>query len=298
MNISDISVRSSATGERQLSFGDCSFVITSMEIERDAKNGDTVVISYDVQGELSETELPTLGGTTNLLSGVTLSKVNATTADGGITTIKLTFTTPEDDEEDEDDEDDSNLSADDPDDGSGNDSSATEGATSGKYSYKCSLDVTLSDEPLLTHPKLGNVSGAQLEYVKAFMDGARAWEKVPVLDSDGKPQTDKKGRVKTKTLGSLLSGGGKLVELAKKGVTSYKAPMATFSESYVSKSGSCDTSGVGQVGTPGGAPKFKGRNWLLVSRNSTLNEDGKTHTISSVWMLSGAGGWDEDLYGA
>lgn len=289
-----ISTALSSDGGRRVCYGNSEYVVTGMELERDEKSGTTLVLTYDVAGDFSSALLPKTGGRIDIASGVTLSKATATTAEGGVTTVKLTYTTPEKKESEGDDSD----AADEPDDGSQNDQSAQDAAASGKYGYKCSLNVTLTDEPLLTHPMFAGVGGAQLEYVKAFMDGARVWEKVPVVDDNGKPQKDKDGIPITKRLGDLLSGGGKLVDLAKKGITTYKSPAATFSESYVSKSGAVNTGGVGQVGTPGNAPKFKGRNWLLISRNSSLNDDGKTYTVSSVWMLSGAGGWDKDLYGA
>lgn len=265
-------------------------MVTSMEYERDRTNGDSYILTYEVDGEPTAGILPAIGSGTNVRSGIQLTKAVATSAEGGVTTVKLTFSEVKD-EEDSDD------AADEPEDGSQNDDTAKDAATSGKYGYKCSLDVTVTDEPLLTHPQFTHTSGAMLEYVKALMDGARVWELVPEVDASGKPKLDKDGIPVKKRLGTLLQGGGKLVELAKKGITTYKAPAATFSESYVSKSGAVDTSGVGQVGTPGGAPAFKGRDWLLISRNASLNDDGKSYTISSVWMLSGVGGWDSDLYG-
>lgn len=293
--MASVKIESPSDNARRVCFGDCGYVVTSLEIEKDEKSGSTAVVTYEVDDELHAGVLPPLGSTVSIMPGVVLSKATASSGEGGLVVVKLTFTTPESDDEEEDDKDDE--SADDSDDGSTNDTNAAEGAAGNKYGYRCSLDMTVTDEPLLCHPKFAGTTGAMLEYVKAFMDGARTWEKVPVLDSNGKPKRDKDGMIITQTLGSLLSGGGLLVELAKKGITTYKAPAATFSESYVSKTGNIDTSGVGQIGTPGGAPKFKGRDWLLISRNASLNDDGKTFTVSSVWMLSGVGGWDSDLYG-
>lgn len=289
---SQVKISTDSSGAKRVCFGNCDYVVTAMEYERDDKNGDSYVLTYEAEGSPSAGMLPAIGSGVNVMSGLHLSKAVATSAEGGVTTIKLTFSESQTEGDGGGDD-----AADEEEDGSGNDDTAKEAAETGKYGYKCSLDVTLTDEPLLTHPKFSGTSGATLEYVKALMDGARMWELVPVVDRDGKPQVDKDGLPIKKRLGSLLQGGGKLVELAQKGVTTYKSPAATFSESYVSKSGSVDTSGVGQVGKPGGAPVFKGRDWLLVSRNASLNDDGKTYTVSSVWMLSGVGGWDSDLYG-
>ena len=290
---SQVKVSTDSSGAKRVCFGTCDYVVTAMEYERDEKNGDSYILTYEADGAPSAGMLPAIGSSVNVRSGIHLTKAVATSTEGGLTTVKLTFSEPKDEDEDSG----GDGAADEPEDGSGNDDTAKDAAQSGKYGYKCSLDVTLTDEPLLTHPQFANTSGAMLEYVKALMDGARMWELVPEVDSNGKPKLDKDGLPVKKRLSTLLQGGGKLVELAQKGITTYKSPAATFSESYVSKSGAVDTSGVGQVGTPGGAPAFKGRDWLLISRNSSLNEDGKSYTVSSVWMLSGVGGWDSDLYG-
>lgn len=291
---SQVKVSTDSSGAKRVCFGTCDYVVTAMEYERDAKNGDSYILTYEADGAPSAGMFPDIGSGVNVKGGIHLTKAVATSTEGGLTTVKLTFSETKEDDKDNGGGDDA---ADEPEDGSGNDDTAKDAATSGKYGYKCSLDVTLTDEPLLTHPQFANTSGAMLEYVKALMDGARMWELVPEVDSNGKPKLDKDGLPIKKRLSTLLQGGGKLVELAKKGITTYKSPAATFSESYVSKSGAVDTSGVGQVGKPGGAPAFKGRDWLLISRNSSLNEDGKSYTVSSVWMLSGVGGWDSDLYG-
>lgn len=291
---SQVKVSTDSSGAKRVCFGTCDYVVTAMEYERDEKNGDSYILTYEADGAPSAGMLPAIGSAVNVKGGIHLTKAVATSTEGGLTTVKLTFSETKEDDKDNGGGDDA---ADEPEDGSGNDDTAKDAATSGKYGYKCSLDVTLTDEPLLTHPQFANTDGAMLEYVKALMDGARMWELVPEVDSNGKPKLDKDGLPVKKRLSTLLQGGGKLVELAKKGITTYKSPAATFSESYVSKSGAVDTSGVGQVGKPGGAPAFKGRDWLLISRNSSLNEDGKSYTVSSVWMLSGVGGWDSDLYG-
>lgn len=284
---SQVKVSSDSLGGKRICFGNGDYVVTSMEYERDEKNGDTYVLTYEVPGSPSARLLPAIGSGVNVGTGIYLSKAVATSAEGGMTTVKLTFTEPEVADE----------AADEEEDGSENDETAKDAAENGKYGYKCSLDITVTDEPLLTHPRFANTNGAMLEYVKALMDGARLWEFVPEVESNGKPKLDKDGLPVRKRLGTLLQDSNKLVNLVKKGITTYKSPAATFSESYISKNRVVDTSGVGKVGTPGGAPVFKGRNWLLISRNASLNDDGKTYTISSVWMLSGVGGWNTDLYG-
>lgn len=160
------------------------------------------------------------------------------------------------------------------------------------------FDVTVVDQPILTHPKMASISGGQLEYLKAFMDGARLWELVPEVDNSGKPKLDSDGLPVMKQLGKLLKPGSKAFDLINKGVTSYKDIMATYTVRMTSRSDKSDIDSVGTINTPPKAPKFKDRTWLQVSSNCSMNDDGKTYTIENTWLLSGLGGWDKDLYGA
>jgi hypothetical protein len=145
---------------------------------------------------------------------------------------------------------------------------------------------------------MASISGGQLEYLKAFMDGARLWELVPEVDNAGKPKLDSDGLPVMKQLGKLLNTGSKAFDLINKGVTAYKDIMATYTVHQTSRTDKSDISSVGTINDPPKAPKFPNRSWLQVSSNCSMNDDGKTYTIENTWLLSGLGGWDKDLYGA
>ena len=145
---------------------------------------------------------------------------------------------------------------------------------------------------------MASISGGQLEYLKAFMDGARLWELVPEVDNAGKPKLDSDGLPVMKQLGKLLNTGSKAFDLINKGVTAYKDIMATYTVRQTSRTDKSDISSVGTINDPPKAPKFPNRSWLQVSSNCSMNDDGKTYTIENTWLLSGLGGWDKDLYGA
>lgn len=283
---------------KTITIGNCGYTITAMSIEkcRDRATGDTVEITYEVPEDLALASIPSMDSKVDILSSVSLSKAVVTPGTAGITSVKLTYSKPPVEENEDDSGSDagggSGSSGDS--EGGGGDNGDSPTRTS---SYHTSLDITLVDQPILSHPKIAGASGSQLEYLKALLDGARMWELVPVVDNDGKPKTDKKGRVLTRPLGKLLNGG-KAVELINKGVTCYKDIMGVFTETYTTRSSKVDTSAVGTINTPSKAPKFKNRNWMLIARNSSLNDDGNSYTVSSTWMLSGLGGWDSDLYGS
>ena len=271
---------------RYVTIGNCEYTVTNLTIEknRGRDTGNTVDITYEVPEHRAMNSLPAMGSKIDVLGNVELSKAVVTPGVGGMTSVKLTYTKPlvEDDEESGDD------------DGSDSDDDEKEEKMSNFHS---SLDVTVVDEPLLTHPKMSGFSGAELEYLKALMDGARMWELVPVVDNNGKPMLDKDGQPIKRALGSLLNKNSIGVQLILKGVTTYKDITATYNTSYNTKANQIDVSKVGKIDTPPNAPPFPGKNWLLVARMVSLNDDGKTYAVESTWLLSGLGGWNTHLYG-
>ena len=97
---------------------------------------------------------------------------------------------------------------------SGEEGEGEEGSSPARtVSFTTSFDVTVVDQPILTHPKMASISGGQLEYLKAFMDGARLWELVPEVDNAGKPKLDSDGLPVMKQLGKLLNTGSKAFDL-------------------------------------------------------------------------------------
>lgn len=280
-------------------FGHTGYTITALTIElsRDRETGDTVELTYEIPEGDALRSVPEMDSGIDVLSSVALSKAVITPGVAGVASVKLTYTKPKVEEEEEDSEGGENGSEEG--EGSGEDGEGEEGSSPARtVSFTTSFDVTVVDQPILTHPKMASISGGQLEYLKAFMDGARLWELVPEVDNAGKPKLDSDGLPVMKQLGKLLNTGSKAFDLINKGVTAYKDIMATYTVRQTSRSDKSDISSVGTINDPPKAPKFPNRSWLQVSSNCSMNDDGKTYTIENTWLLSGLGGWDKDLYGA
>ena len=280
-------------------FGHTGYTITALTIElsRDRETGDTVELTYEIPEGDALRSVPEMDSGIDVLSSVALSKAVITPGVAGVASVKLTYTKPKVEEEEEDSEGGENGSEEG--EGSGEDGEGEEGSSPARtVSFTTSFDVTVVDQPILTHPKMASISGGQLEYLKAFMDGARLWELVPEVDNAGKPKLDSDGLPVMKQLGKLLNTGSKAFGLINKGVTAYKDIMATYTVRQTSRTDKSDISSVGTINDPPKAPKFPNRSWLQVSSNCSMNDDGKTYTIENTWLLSGLGGWDKDLYGA
>lgn len=287
-------------GDRMVWFGNTGYTITGLTIElsRDRETGDTVELTYEVPEDVAMSSIPEMDSSVDVLSSVALSKAVVTPGVAGMASVKLTYSKPVVEEEEEDD-DDNTGGSDDGMSGSDEEDNEEEGSwTLGGNKFTTSFDVTVVDQPILTHPKMASISGGQLEYLKAFMDGARLWELVPEVDGSGKPKLDSDGLPVMKQLGKLLKTGSKAFDLINKGVTAYKDIMATYTVRMTSRTDKSDISSVGKINNPPKAPKFPNRTWLQVSSNCSMNDDGKTYTIENTWLLSGLGGWDKDLYGS
>ena len=286
-------------GDRLVWFGNTGYIITGLTIElsRDRETGDTVELTYEVPEASAMSSVPEMDSGIDVLSSVSLSKAVITPGVAGVASVKLTYTKPKvegEESEEDDDLDGSGEEEEGSDEGGGEEGSWSMGGGS----FTTSFDVTVVDQPILTHPKMASISGGQLEYLKAFMDGARLWELVPEVDGSGKPKLDSDGLPVMKQLGKLLKTGSKAFDLINKGVTSYKDIMATYTVRQTSRSDKSDINSVGKINNPPKAPKFPNRTWLQVSSNCSMNDDGKTYTIENTWLLSGLGGWDKDLYGS
>ena len=281
-------------------FGHTGYTITALTIElsRDRETGDTVELTYEIPEGDALRSVPEMDSGIDVLSSVALSKAVITPGVAGVASVKLTYTKPKvEDEEEEGSGGGENGSEEG--EGSGEGGEGEEGSSPARtVSFTTSFDVTVVDQPILTHPKMASISGGQLEYLKAFMDGARLWELVPEVDNAGKPKLDSDGLPVMKQLGKLLNTSSKAFDLINKGVTAYKDIMATYTVRQTSRTDKSDISSVGTINDPPKAPKFPNRTWLQVSSNCSMNDDGKTYTIENTWLLSGLGGWDKDLYGA
>ena len=280
-------------------FGNTGYTITALTIElsRARETGDTVELTYEVPEDVAMSSVPEMDSGIDVLSSVALSRAVITPGVAGVASVKLTYTKPKVEEEEE--EDDNTDNPEDEDNPGGDDNGGDDDDSSNRaVSFTTSFDVTVVDQPILTHPKMAGISGGQLEYLKAFMDGARLWELVPEVDNAGKPKLDSDGLPVMKQLGKLLNTGNKAFDLINKGVTAYKDIMATYTVRQTSRTYKSNIDSVGTINDPPKAPKFPNRTWLQVSSNCSMNDDGKTYTIENTWLLSGLGGWDEDLYGA
>lgn len=281
-------------------FGHTGYTITALTIElsRDRETGDTVELTYEIPEGDALRSVPEMDSGIDVLSSVALSKAVITPGVAGVASVKLTYTKPKVEDEEEDGSGGGENGSEEGE-GSGEGGEGEEGSSPARtVSFTTSFDVTVVDQPILTHPKMASISGGQLEYLKAFMDGARLWELVPEVDNAGKPKLDSDGLPVMKQLGKLLNTGSKAFDLINKGVTAYKDIMATYTVRQTSRTDKSDISSVGTINDPPKAPKFPNRTWLQVSSNCSMNDDGKTYTIENTWLLSGLGGWDKDLYGA
>ncbi len=267
--------------------GNCSYALTAKEIvfNRNRETGDSVTLSYEVPEESAMNSLPELGSSTVILSGVVLDKITVTPGTAGMTTVKLEYNSPDYSSSDDDDDDD----------GDDESTETEEGSI-----VEQSLEGSVSDEPILTHPNFTSLSTDKLEYLKAIMDGARMWEKVTVLNTDGSEKKNKAGRSFQRTLSSLvsdLSDDEKSVgKLLLKGVQSYRCPGATWREKRYASSGDVNIDGLGKISSPSGAPTPSGRNWMMIGKNVSKNSDGNSWTIETTYELSGPNGWEEALY--
>ena len=144
------------------------------------------------------------------------------------------------------------------------------------------MAVTMSEEPLLTHPAYRALDPDLLATVRQIMMG--------------KDRSDSGEDLRAKA-NSL--GGGELLAKIDRGQTSYFQPRTVYRQSVVTSARS--TGGLsgspGKIGTPPGpVPALEnGANWILSSVNRTY--EGGTCRIEREWMASGGGGWDEDIYG-
>lgn len=276
------------------SYGNTARVETEREyvFNHDSKTGNSLTITYEVPEEKALASLPVMGSGTSLMSGVILRKATVKPGEGGIASIRLEYGKPDEEEAEEDDtgdtdSGDSELPEDDEED-----------------VVEQSLDGSVNDEPLLSHPKAqSGINDAQREYLKAVQDGTRLWELVNELNEDGSPKKDKDGQPVMKPLKQLLKNlsdnGKEVLKMLLQGIHSYRSPGATFREARMVRSSAVNLSGLGKIATPSDAPTPSGRNWLLVGKSFSRTSSGKKNRwrVETIYELSGASGWNKNLYG-
>ncbi len=276
------------------SYGNTARVETEREyvFNYDSKTGNSLTITYEVPEEKALASLPVMGSGTSLMSGVILRKATVKPGEGGIASIKLEYGKPDDEEVEEDDTGDTDPG----------DSEFPEDDEEDVVEQ--SLDGSVNDEPLLSHPKAqSGINDAQREYLKAVQDGTRLWELVNELNEDGSPKKDKDGQPVMKPLKQLLKNlsdnGKEVLKMLLQGIHSYRSPGATFREARMVRSSAVNLSGLGKIATPADAPTPSGRNWLLVGKSFSRTSSGKKNRwrVETIYELSGASGWNKKLYG-
>lgn len=142
-------------------------------------------------------------------------------------------------------------------------------------------DITLSEEPLETHPRY--VDALAVDDIREAVELA----KNPPKEEDGTLQAvDQTGWDALKV---------ELYELLQGGQESYREPRLVYRKRWVSTSDPGATN-AGKIQTPDGTPPTlpAGYNWLNAGERST--QRGNIYENEVIWESSGRGGWNTDLY--
>lgn len=143
------------------------------------------------------------------------------------------------------------------------------------------MGLSLSEEPLLTHPRYDELESDELEALKAIIAGKEK-------DDAGTAWKDKiESELGKEALAKIM-----------RGQTSYYSPKVTWRESWVRDSAAkaAELNKIGEIDEPSGpAPALAAnRNWL---RNGvTQTQEGKSFRLEIEWLASDRGGWDPDIY--
>ena len=154
------------------------------------------------------------------------------------------------------------------------DGDADEGAT-------YSLDITLSEEPLETHPRYADLAADEVQVAVSLARN-------PSMDENNQPvQPD------TSEWPELQL---ELYDFVRTGFESYRDGKVTWTRNWVSDERPSNLNEVGDIYEPRGNPPAvaAGRNWLFVGLRSL--ERGGVFENSEVGELSGRGGWNEVIY--
>lgn len=272
-------------------YGNISKVETERELvfNYDPKTGNSVTITYEVPEDKAISSIPAMGSRTHLMSSVILKKATVKPGEGGIASIRLEYSKPDEAEEEEEESD--------------NDNEDEEKEDEGEI-IEQSLEGSVNDEPLLSHPKSqSGINDAHREYLKAVQDGVRMWELVTELNEDGSPKLDKDKQPVQRPLKKLLKGlsanGQAVLKMIRNGIHSYRNPGATYRIVRIVNSKDVNLDGLGKIGSPEGAPTPQDRNWLMVGKSFSRSSSDKKRKwrVESIYELSAPGGWNKQLYG-
>jgi hypothetical protein len=144
-----------------------------------------------------------------------------------------------------------------------------------------SMGLSLSEEPLLSHPRYKDLEDKEREAIQ--------------LIQSGKDKDDQGNKLRDKIESEL---GTEVLGKIERGQTSYYSPRVTWRESWVRDrpAKSSDLNDIGNISEPSGeVPELAGgRNWLL--NGVSQSQEGKSFRIEMEWLASDRGGWDEDIY--
>ena len=150
--------------------------------------------------------------------------------------------------------------------------------------FEQGLRISTSEQPLATNLKYKDLTPQ---------------EKQDAVMAATQPAKNKSGEVKPVDTSDWSDDKKDLYDRMRKGLVAYLEPGVEFFQRYVSKKMPSRLNDIGKISDPKGAPAVGDRrNWLLVGYNITERSTGKnsTYDIEKVWVLSGRGGWDEDIY--
>lgn len=143
------------------------------------------------------------------------------------------------------------------------------------------MGLSLSEEPILSHPRYKDLDAKERERIQLIVSGKEK-------DDEGNKLRDK---VET-ALGKEVLGK------IDRGQTSYYSPRVTWRESWVCARAvkAAELNDIGNISQPTGDPPALagGRNWLL--NGVTQTHEGKAYRLEMEWLASDRGGWDADIY--
>lgn len=171
------------------------------------------------------------------------------------------------------------------------------GGNAGDNTKNMDLQISMSTEPILAHPKFAfneNISANEKKAIRNFLDGK--WDAVDAT-TDLYTLYDLSDPNKTFTVTS--NDGKAFIDKIANGQQYVTLPQQTLRYSYTADS-LPETSLLNDVGkikaAPAGAPAVStGYNWIFLGVNSSQFGDG-VWQVSEEYMLSGPGGWDEFFY--
>lgn len=150
-----------------------------------------------------------------------------------------------------------------------------------KVVKRYSLQIGLSDEPLLTFPAFAGLGDTILEALAELISSEKS----------------KDDFAKATAAVSADENALKAIALIRKGTEAYLVPKVTWLERYTSKT-LPPVAGIGKIATPPGSPpEFGDRTWLNMGYTANHTENAEAYEIEHGFDLSGPGGWDTTLYG-